>query len=169
MVNMKSTALVFVIIVSVVVLMSVRKVSCATIPEFHRICSVRRSAKITNQSKLDLFMNNASLYENPNANTTICIQLELVRVDSVHTSFTLDLVQLMRINLGANGSLVITGNSVNINCTTNVTDSEELRKLLQPISRALLVSFDGLVFTRCPVPIVMEEVAHVIIQNCVFL
>ena len=167
---MKSTALIFVITVSVVVLMSVRKVSCATIPEFHRICSVRRSAKITDQSKLDLFMNNVSLYENPNANTTICIQLELVRVDNtVHTSFTLDLVQLMRIDLGANGSLVITGNSVNINCTTNVTDSEELRKLLQPISRALLVSFDGLVFTRCPVPIVMEEVAHVIIQNCVFL
>ena len=167
---MKSTALIFVITVSVVVLMSVRKVSCATIPEFHRICSLRRSAKITDQSKLDLFMNNVSLYENPNANTTICIQLELVRVDStVHTSFTLDLVQLMRINLGANGSLEITGNSVNINCTTNVTDSEELRKLLQPISRALLVSLDGLVFTRCPVPIVMEEVVHVIIQNCVFL
>ena len=75
----------------------------------------------------------------------------------------------MRIDLGTNGSLVITGDSVILNCIVNTTDLEELRKLLQPISRALLVLFDGLVFTRCPVPIVIEEVANVIIQNCVFM
>ena len=158
---MKSTALIFVIIISVVVLM-LRKASCA-IPESH-ICSV---ARIADQSKLDLFMRNISLYDNPNANTTKCIQLSFV--GSIR-SFKLDLVQLMRINLGTNGSLTISGNTINIYCSIiNVTDIEELRKLLRPISRALLVLFDGLVFTRCPVPIVIEEVANVIIQNCVFV
>ena len=164
---MKSTALIFVVtlIVSVVVLTSVRTVSYA-IPESH-VCSVRRSVRITDQSKLDLFMKNVSLYESPYANTTKCIQLAFAESEQI---FTLDVVQLMSINLGTNGSLVIMGHrSVNINCITNVTDSEELRKLLQPISRALLILFDGLVFTRCPVPIVFEEVSNVIIQNCVFL
>ena len=77
----------------------------------------------------------------------------------------------MRINLGINGSLAIMGvdSAVNINCAINVTDPEELRDMLQPISRAQLVLFDGLVFTQCPVPIVIEEVYSVMIQNCVFL
>ena len=120
--------------------------------------AVWRNVTVSNQSQLDEFVTNiSSQYED------MCIQLSLTG-----NSFKLDLLQLMRINL-TNDSLVITGDSVIINCTTNVTDSEELRKLLQPISRALLVLFDGLVFTKCPVPIVFEEVANVIIQNCVFL
>ena len=124
---------------------------------------VWRNVTVSNQSQLDEFVANVSSQDESNKAT--CIQLSFT---GMGRSFKLDLLQLMRINL-VNGSLVITGNSVNINCITNVTDSEELRKLLHPISRALLVLFDGLVFTRCPVPIVFEEVSNVIIQNCVFL
>jgi len=148
------------VIIMVVLLLS--KVS-SVISEL-RTCPIGRSAIISDQSQLDLFMKNISLYED-NPNATRCIHLSLVG-----NSFKLDLLQLMRINLGTqNGSLIITGNSVIINCTANVTDLEELRDMLQPISRALLVLFDGLVFTRCPVPIVIEEVSTVMIQNCVFL
>ena len=118
--------------------------------------------EITDQRRLDEFIQDSS--NNRNGNVSKCIQLSFTR-----NNFQLDLLQLMRINLGTNGSLVITGDSVILNCIVNTTDLEELRKLLQPISRALLVLFDGLVFTRCPVPIVIEEVANVIIQNCVFM
>ena len=77
----------------------------------------------------------------------------------------------MAINWIVNSSLAIIGNyeTVNIHCTTNVTDLEELRDILKPISRAQSVLFDGLVFTKCPVPIVIEEVYTVMILNCVFL
>jgi len=117
---------------------------------------------ITDQRELDEFIQDSIVSNSRNA--TRCVHLSLVG-----DSFKLDLLQLMRINLGTNGSLMITGNSVIISCTTNVTDLEELRDILQPISRALLVLLDGLVFTRCPVPIVIEEMSTVIIQNCVFL
>ena len=123
-------------------------------------CSVRKSV-ISDQSQLDLFIRNTSLYDN----STKCIQLLLNG-----SSFNVDLLQLMRINLGTNGSLEITGDSVNINCSINTTDRVELKDMLQPIiSRALLVLLDGLVFTKCPVPILIEEVSTVIVRNCVFL
>jgi len=84
--------------------------------------------------------------------------------------FLLDLPQLMKINLGTNGSLVImTNGNVTINCTTSVSDPEMLRRTVQPISRMLLISFDGLVFTECPVPILIEEASIVMILNCVFM
>ena len=94
----------------------------------------------------------------------MCIQLLLIG-----DSFKLDPLQLMGMKLDANASLVIIGDSVNIHCTSNITDQEELMGMLQPISRAQSVLFDGLVFTKCPVPIVIEEVYNVMIQNCVFL
>ena len=123
-------------------------------------CSVRKSV-ISDQSQLDLFIRNTSLYDN----STKCIQLSLVG-----SSFNVDLLPLMRINLGTNGSLEITGDSVNIDCSINTTDRVELKDMLQPIiSHALLVLLDGLVFTKCPVPILIEEVSTVIVRNCVFL
>jgi len=121
---------------------------------------------IADQQQWNEFIQNSSpLFSRSNSDdVSNCIKLSFIG-----KSFQLDLLQLMRINLGTNGSLVIMGNSVNLNCYVNITDEEELRKSLQPISRALLIFFDGLVFTKCPVPIVIEEVTNVIIQNCVFM
>ena len=121
-------------------------------------CSMTR---IHNQSQFDLIINSLS-----NHSSVTCIHLLLIG-----SRFKVDLQQLMAINLSTNSSLAISaGNgTVDIHCTTNVTDLEELRAILQPISRAQLVLFDGLVFTQCPVPILIEEVYSVVIQNCVFL
>ena len=149
-----------VLIVSMIALMS-RRVSCVNPAEPYRTCSVT-NLTISNQSQLDIFLTDTSLYDN----STKCIQLLLIG-----NTFNVNLLQLMRINLGTNGSLAITGgdSEVSINCSINVTDQEELRDMLQPISRAHLVLFDGLRFTKCPVPIVIEEVHNVMILNCVFL
>ena len=122
-----------------------------------RYCHVYTT--INDQSQLDQFIQNLS-----NSSDRMCIQLLLTG-----DSFKLDLLQLMGINLDSNASLVIMGDSVNIHCSSNVTDPVDLRDMLQPISRAHLVIFDGLVFTKCPVPIVIEEVYNVMILNCVFL
>ena len=126
-------------------------------------CIARRTI-VSEQSQLDEFVINVSSH----ASEHKCVELLLVG-----NSFNLDLLQMMRTELGANGSLMVTGNSpsssVVVNCISNVTDPEELRDMLQPISRAQLVIFDGLVFTKCPVPIVIEEVYNVMILNCVFL
>ena len=144
----------------VVISLICRKVSCISPGAESQSCSVRKSV-ISDQTQLDLFIRNTSLYDN----STKCIQLSLNG-----SSFNVDLLQLMRLNLGTNGSLEITGDSVNINCSINITDHVELKDMLQPIiSRALLVLLDGLVFTKCPVPILIEEVSTVIVQNCVFL
>ena len=126
-------------------------------------CVVKRTT-ISDQSQLDEFVTNISSY----SGEPVCVEL------LIGSSFKLDLLQLMRIDLGANGSLMVTGNSpasnsVVINCISNITDPDELREMLQPISRAQSVLFDGLVFTQCPVPIVIEEVYNVMILNCVFL
>ena len=164
---MTKSAAVFVRTILLITVVSevVRQALCVQLAlDFRRNChsAVKRNVTVSNQSQLDEFVVNVtSQYE---SNKDTCVQLSL----EGSRGFKLDLLQLMRINL-VNGSLVITGNSVNINCTTNTTDPEDLRKLLQPISRALLVLFNGLVFTGCPVPIVIEEVTNVIIQNCVFL
>ena len=131
--------------------------------ELYRKNCLNLTGTATNQRQLDLFLQDV-IFSNSRNTTTKCIQLSLIG-----DSFNLDLLQLMRVNLGTNGSLMIVSDSVIINCSTNVTDLEELRDTLQPISRALLVLFDGLVFTKCPVPIVIEEVSNVMIQNCVFL
>ena len=135
-------------------------VSCVSPGVKSRTCSVRKSV-ISDQSQLDLFIRNASLYDD----STKCIRLSLNG-----RSFNIDLLRLMRINLGTNGSLEITGDSVNINCFINTTDHVKLKDMPQPIiSHALLVCLDGLVFTKCPVPILIEEVSTVIVRNCVFL
>ena len=159
---MMKSILFVVIIVSVIALM-LRRVSCVNrSSEFYRTCSSEENLLISDQSQLNMFFTNTSLYDN----RTKCIQLLFIG-----NSFNVNLLQLMRINLGTNGSLAIMGgdSGVNINCAINVTDPEELREMLQPISRALFVLFDGLVFTQCPVPIVIEEVYNVVILNCVFL
>ena len=159
---MKSSS--FLLLIISMAILVLRRVICVN-PKIRGTadCSVV-VRRISDQSQFDLIMKDLS---DINDNTTRCIHLSLMG-----SSFILDLPQLMRINLGTNGSLVITGHgsnrSVNINCSTTVTNLENLRNTLRPISRASLAMFDGLVFTKCPVPIVIEEVSSVIIQNCVF-
>ena len=62
-----------------------------------------------------------------------------------------------------NGSLL-----AEVTCKTSLSDLEELSKTIQPLSRASLVLLDELVFTGCPIPILIEEASNVIIQNCIF-
>ena len=153
--KMKSTVFLVSKVIVVTMIFQIRKAIC-TIPELPA-CSVTR---IHNQSQFDLIINS---YSDTNHSTITCIHLLLIG-----SRFNVDIQQLMAINFS---SLAITaGNeTVDIHCATNVTDLEELREMLQPISRAQSVLFDGLVFTQCPVPIVIEEVYNVMILNCVFL
>ena len=156
---MKDMKLTLLYIIISVVFLFLQKVLCF-IPELrNNDCYAER---ISDQSQFDLFVKNVSARDNDN--TTKCIELLLIR-----NNLKLDLLRLMRMNLGTNGSLMIVGDSITIDCYSDVTDLEELRDMLQPISRALLVLFDGLVFSKCPVPIVIEEMSNVMIQNCVFL
>ena len=75
----------------------------------------------------------------------------------------------MKINV-TNSCLVMEsmGGPAEINCTASESDPEKLKEVVQPISRASLVKMDGLIFTGCPVPIMIEETSSVKIQNCVF-
>ena len=96
-----------------------------------------------------------------------CIQLLLTG-----NSYALDIIKIMRIKLGTGGGLVIVGVAkplVTINCIANFSDLEELKKELKPLASISLVVLDGLLFAECPVPVVLEEVSTVIVQNCVFM
>ena len=143
---------------AVIVVFILKRAPCGTSPASDfRNCPINTT--INDQSQLDQFMADVSY-----SSGRMCIQLLLIG-----DRFKLDPLQLMGMKLDANSSLVIIGDLVNIHCTSNITDQEELMGMLQPISRAQSVLFDGLVFTKCPVPIVIEEVYNVMIQNCVFL
>ena len=73
-------------------------------------------------------------------------------------------------SIANNGSLIMQGigGKVEINCVSSLSDLEELLQILQPISNALLVMLNGFVFNNCPVPVLIEEVSTVMVQNCVF-
>ena len=75
----------------------------------------------------------------------------------------------MRMKLGTSGGLVIVGTTnprVTINCVVaNVSDLINNSTLVADVS---LVVLDGLLFAQCPVPVVLERVATVIVQNCMF-
>ena len=157
------TVTVFLYIISNVLLFTTSEVTNLYKENCFNFTTVTETVAITDQRRLNEFIQD-SIFSNSSSNVSKCVQLSFTG-----KSFQLDLLQLMSINLGTNGGLMLTGNSVILNCIVNTTDLEELRKLLQPISRTLLVLFDGLVFTRCLAPILMEEVTNVIIQNCVFM
>ena len=70
-------------------------------------------------------------------------------------------------SIANNGSLIMRG-KVDINCVSSQSDLNELLQILQPISNVQLVILDGLVFINCPVPVLIEEVSVVMVQNCVF-
>ena len=119
---------------------------------------------VTNQSQLDQFMENVTAY-NDRRNTSY-LHLTLAG----NNSYIVDIVKLMNISLTNDGKLIVEskGGLAEIDCRASQSDLKELRNIVQPISRASLVLMDGLVITRCPVPIMIEEVCNVTIQNCVF-
>ena len=121
------------------------------------------SVFVTNQSQLDQFIGNMTAF-NDKGNTNN-IQLTL----SGDTSYVLDIVKLMKISI-TDSSLIMKSEEglAEINCIASESDLGKLREVVQPISRASTLLMDGLVFTGCPVPIMIEEVDDVMIKNCVF-
>ena len=122
---------------------------------------------IIDQLQLNQFIENVTTYTNQ-WNTTNCLYLSL----GGGTNYELDIVKLMKISVS--GSLVMESKdgSTEINCTVDqklyTYGAEQLYQTVQPLSRASLVLLDGLIFTGCPVPILIEEASNVFIQNCVF-
>ena len=115
---------------------------------------------INGQSELNHFVNNLADDEDG------CIQLFLTG-----KSYTLDMIEIMRIKLGTSGGLVIIGVTnprVRIKCIASLPSLEELINSTL-VANVSLVVLDGLVFTKCPVPVVLERVATVIVQNCEFM
>ena len=119
---------------------------------------------IADQLDLTRFIENVTTYTD-RRNTTNSIRLSLAG----GRQYELDIVKLMKITI--NGSLIMEKNGsllAEIKCTTGISDLEELSKTIKPLSRASLVLLDGLTFTGCPVPILIEEASNVVIKNCIF-
>ena len=114
------------------------------------------SVRVTNQSQLDKFMNGTNVTDT---------HLTLAG----NNTYVLDIVKL--INIYKDSSRLIMeskGGPAEITCTASEPDPEKLKEVAQPISRVSLVQMDGLIFTGCPIPIMIEEVDNVTIQNCTF-
>ena len=130
-----------------------------------RFDSVTRwNISINGQEELDRFVNNITSL---NDDVDRCIQLFLTG-----KSYDLDVIRIMATKLGNYGGLVMMGVAdplVTINCFANSSGLEVLRNSLKPLANVSLVVLDGLLFTECPVPVVLEEVSTVIVQNCVFM
>ena len=112
---------------------------------------------VSNQSEIDQFMK--TQYNNP-----VCIHF-LLNGGGI---YKVNMMKMMF--MATNGSLIMrsSGGIAEINCSTGISDLEELSKTIKPLSRASLVLLDGLTFTGCPVPILIEEASNVVIENCVF-
>ena len=120
-------------------------------------CSEGNVILVRNQSEIDRFMDTG-----PPIAT--CVHLCLVGGNTYE-------VNMMKMMLwSTNNSLIMESknDTAKIDCTADSSDLEELRKTLRPLSRASLVLLDGLIFTGCPVPILIEEASNVFIKNCVF-
>ena len=124
------------------------------------------NVSINGQEELDDFIDNVTSLTVDDKNR--CIQLLLNEL-----SYKLDVIKVMSVvKLGTGGGLVLVGVAkprVTINCVANSSELEELRSNLKPIANVSLVVLDGLKFTGCPVPIVIEEASTVIVQNCDFM
>lgn len=128
--------------------------------------TIRWNISINGQEELDNFVDNITSFPDYD-DADRCIQLFLTE-----KSYELDVIKLMRIKLGTGGGLVMVGvanSHTIINCTANVSGLEKLRNSLKPLANVSLVALDGLTFTRCPVPFVLEEVSRVMVQNCDFM
>ena len=126
---------------------------------------VRWNVSIDEQEELDNFVHTVT---STNDDKDRCIQLFLTG-----KSYSLDIIKIMRMKLGTGGGLIIVGVAnprVTINCVAvNVSDLEELINNSTLVANVSLVVLDGLLFAECPVPVVLEEVSTVIVQNCVFM
>ena len=124
------------------------------------------SWNISTQEELNRFLELKNVTSFTGESTNRCIRLYFTG-----ESFKLDIIKLkkliMSIKLGTGGGLVMIGvaipHRVKIHCVANATS------LLEPLANISLVALDGLVFTRCPVPVIIEEVCTVIVQNCDFM
>ena len=113
------------------------------------------SIYVTNQSQLDKFING-------NVTDT---RLTLAG----DNTYVLDILKLTNVYKDSNQLIMESkGGPAEIICTASESDPEKLKEVAQPISRASLVKMDGLIVTGCPVPIMIEEVDNVTIQNCTF-
>ena len=127
--------------------------------------AVIRNVSINGQEELDNFIDDVISFMDDD--TDRCIQLFLTR-----EVYKLDMIKVMRVKLGTVGGLVMVGVAnprVTINCVANISGLEELRSNLKPIANVSLVVLNGLKFAGCPVPVVLEEVSTVIVQNCDFM
>ena len=125
----------------------------------------RLNATIHRQEELDVFVENITSFSNSSVDR--CVQLFLKG-----KSYKLDVIKVMKIHLGPGGGLAILGVTyprVRIDCYASVTDLEQLRNILRPLSNVSLVVLEGLTFIGCPVPLMLEEVSTVIVKNCDFM
>jgi len=123
--------------------------------------------EINEQAEMDQFILAVETNSTKTFNDAICIEVSLTNNDA----YKMDILKLMTVNLGRNGSLIIVGvaDHVVIDCMTDQYDLDKLRELLKPLTQASLIVLNRLIFTGCPVPFVIEEAEMVVIQNCVFL
>ena len=128
-------------------------------------CGCPDNVLIRSQAEFERYVNDEISFSREN-NDTRCIQWTLTG-----STYQLDIVELMKINLQQSDSLIIqghNGNMVNIDCVEGPANLEELFEAVQSLSRASLLVLDSLKIVRCPVPILIEEVSKVIITNCAF-
>jgi len=116
---------------------------------------------INNQSMLDRLLNDSST---PKENRPSNITIEMTAND-----YTLDIPKFIRAVNVVDGDIFTilgTGGIINITCANNEGLSDNLRSAL--FSRAASIVFDGVMFRKCPAPLRFENVAMVMIVNCVF-
>ena len=126
---------------------------------------VIRNITINGQEELDNFVDNVTSFVDDD--TDRCIQLFLTR-----KAYELDMIKIMGVKLGTGGGLVMIGVAnplVTIDCVSTISGLQELRSNLKPLANVSLVVLSGLRFAGCPVPVVLEEVSTVIVQNCDFM
>ena len=121
-----------------------------------------QNATVVNQSGIDGLLK--TQYKD-----SICIQFLLAGGNTY-------MVNMMKVmSLATNGSLIMrsdvrnNGSLAEINCAhTDASDDGKALKEMHPLLRASLILLDGLIFTGCSAPILIEEASNVVIQNCIF-
>ena len=127
--------------------------------------TVIRNVSINGQEELDNFVDNVTSFADDD--TDRCIQLFLTR-----KAYKLDMIKIMGVKLGTGGGLIMIGVAnplVTIDCVSTISGLQELRNNLKPLANVSLVVLSGLRFAGCPVPVVLEEVSTVMVQNCDFM
>ena len=122
--------------------------------------ALRYFVRVANQLDLDRFIANVTTQSQEMSRYPMCIHLSLA-TNFEADSYQVDLTKLvLGVSLNKNDSLrveVAEGGRANISC-----------KGAMKFSKASLILFDGLLFTGCAVPVYVEEVDTVVMQNCVF-